>query len=218
MWLVVRERTSFNSVQAGKVELALKKYKLITKWLESDAEFTDAQKTQRTVLQLAGHLNCALCHLKMGNWSEAKEQCNSALEFDSDNAKAYFRRAQVPSISSARCSDDTMYHVIVTYHTCIVYNQAYEGTKDWSEAKRDYSTVLNLDSENKAAKNRLNVCEQKLKQEREKQKKLYSNMFAKLSIPSKVCLLCVYGLPTLLHIWSHIGWWFVGRGGANRKN
>ena len=73
----------------------MKKYKLIVKYLDDKADFTDEQQAQRGALRLAGHLNCALCHLKLGSWSEAKEQCNSALEFDNNSEKALFRRAQV---------------------------------------------------------------------------------------------------------------------------
>lgn len=53
------------------------------------------------------------------------------------------------------------------------------GTKDWKDAREDFKAVLELDPKNKTAKNQLTIAEHHLKQEREKEKKLYANMFAK---------------------------------------
>ena len=85
----------FYILQANQYAKAIKKYKLITKWLDDDAEFDDEQKAQRNSLQLAAHLNCALCYNKEENWSEAKKECNEALGLDKNSEKALFRRGQV---------------------------------------------------------------------------------------------------------------------------
>lgn len=65
------------------------------------------------------------------------------------------------------------------------------GLKDWPEAKRDFQAVLELDPNNKSAKNQLIVCEQKLKLERERERKLYASMvskgFSAPPAPKEVC-------------------------------
>lgn len=81
--------------KAANFTAALKKYRQIVKFLEEDTDYTDEQKVQRASLSLAAHLNCALCYLKQESWSEAREECNKALEFDNNNEKAFFRRGQV---------------------------------------------------------------------------------------------------------------------------
>lgn len=44
-------------------------------------------------------------------------------------------------------------------------------------AKKDFEKVLELAPENKAAKNQITICNQKIKMQNEKEKRLYKNMF-----------------------------------------
>ena len=68
--------------------------------------------------------------------------------------------------------------------------KAYAGTKDWKEARQDFKAVLDLEPTNKTAKNQLTVAEHHLKQERDREKRLYANMFASKSADEpKVCCL-----------------------------
>ena len=60
------------------------------------------------------------------------------------------------------------------------------GTKDWMEAKSDFQAVLKIDPNNKTAKNQLTVTERHLKKEKEREKKLYANMFSKMSAGGEV--------------------------------
>jgi len=62
-----------------------------------------------------------------------------------------------------------------------MFMQAYMGTKDWVEARSDFQAVLNIDSSNKTAKNQLIIAEHKVKQERERERKLYASMFTKMA-------------------------------------
>ena len=41
------------------------------------------------------NVNMAACHLKLKQWGDVKKTCGKALEMESANVKALFRRAQV---------------------------------------------------------------------------------------------------------------------------
>jgi hypothetical protein len=41
------------------------------------------------------NVNMAACHLKLKQWGDVKKTCSKALEMESTNVKALFRRAQV---------------------------------------------------------------------------------------------------------------------------
>lgn len=44
-------------------------------------------------------------------------------------------------------------------------------------AKQDFSRVLELDPENKAAKNKVAICQHQIKAQRDKEKRTFANMF-----------------------------------------
>jgi hypothetical protein len=52
---------------------------------------------------------------------------------------------------------------------------------DYESAKDDYEKVLTFEPGNKAAKNRVLICYQKLKQFKEKEKHIYAGMFNKFA-------------------------------------
>ena len=68
---------------------------------------------------------------------------------DTTNVKAYFRRGQ-----------------------------ARQLLQDYEEAIGDFHEVLKLEPQNKAAHKQLAVSRKRLKEEREKEKKRYANMFS----------------------------------------
>ena len=73
-------------------------------------------------------------------------------QLDETNVKAYFRRGQ-----------------------------ARQLLQDYEEAIGDFQEVLKLEPQNKAAQKQLAMSRKKLKEEREKEKKRYANMFSKWS-------------------------------------
>lgn len=81
--------------QEGQYSKALRKYKLITKWLDDDLDFSEEQLKTRQTLRLTGYNNCAMCYIKEENWIKVKEMCNEALQLDDQNVKSLFRRGQV---------------------------------------------------------------------------------------------------------------------------
>lgn len=83
---------------------------------------------------------------------EAKGAASSALEIDPKNEKALFRRGQA----------------------LLTLGEAELAAKDFQE-------VLSIDSSNKAAQTQLAICQKSLKEQLQKEKKIYANMFEKFA-------------------------------------
>lgn len=56
------------------------------------AGFQGDLDTERKTLLVVGHLNLALCHLKLEDHVEARDQCDKALKLDTCSEKGLFRR------------------------------------------------------------------------------------------------------------------------------
>lgn len=75
-----------------------------------------------------------------------------ALELDSSNEKGLFRRGE-----------------------------AELAVNDYELARADFQKVLQLYPSNKAAKAQLIICQQKIREQHEREKKMYANMFQRLA-------------------------------------
>lgn len=75
-----------------------------------------------------------------------------ALELDSNNEKGLFRRGE-----------------------------AHLAVNDFELARADFQKVIQLYPSNKAAKVQLVTCQQKIREQHEKEKKMYANMFQRLA-------------------------------------
>jgi tetratricopeptide (TPR) repeat protein len=82
----------------SKFDLALKVYKRAFGIVEGSHihREEDKEACKGTVAVL--RLNMALCHLKLENGLEAREECEKVLEVDKDNIKALFRKGQVSHV------------------------------------------------------------------------------------------------------------------------
>ena len=140
---------NFKLKQEGKYALAIKKYGKITEFLENETYDLEEEKESSKKLRLAANLNIAACCLKTKDFRKAIEACNKALEFDANNEKGLFRLAQ-----------------------------AYFGISEFEEAIKYFKTVTEVNPANKDAFNQLTLSQQKLKESRENEKKLYAKMFA----------------------------------------
>ncbi|KAL5007856.1 hypothetical protein ScPMuIL_016662 [Solemya velum] len=138
--------------KAQRYKHAIHQYKQIITYLEHETSLKDEEEKHRNNLMLSARLNLAMCYLKSENWLEAEEECNKALELDDRNEKAYFRRGQ-----------------------------ARFERNDFDTAVEDFKHVLDIDANNKAAKQRLLLCNQKLKLFHDKQKNIYKGMFEKFA-------------------------------------
>nr|AAF18387.1 FK506-binding protein FKBP59 [Drosophila melanogaster] len=107
-------------------------------------------------IKVATHSNIALCPQKSNDHFEAKQECNEVLAWDKNNVKALYRRGQ--------CN--------------LTINEL-------EDALEDFQKFIQLEPGNKAAANQVIICKQKLKESKNKEKKLYANMFTKLAANDK---------------------------------
>ena len=136
------ENTSGASVQ----------YKRIVSWLEHESGLSEEDEKQAKALQLAAHLNLAMCFLKIQEPNQALESCDKSLEIDSSNEKALFRRGE-----------------------------ALFGMKEFDMARDNFQRVVQLYPANKAGKSQLVLCQKRIKEQHEKDKRIYANMFQKFA-------------------------------------
>ncbi|XP_012280101.1 peptidyl-prolyl cis-trans isomerase FKBP4 isoform X2 [Orussus abietinus] len=134
--------------KANKYNLAIKLYKKITTALKSELEFKDELVKEQEDLLLSAHLNLALCYLKTNSYVEAKDSCNEALNLSPTNEKALFRRGQ-----------------------------AYIALASPEIAVKDFQEVLKVEPKNAAAAKQVTVCNNLIKKQIAREKKLYANMF-----------------------------------------
>lgn len=88
----------------------------------------------------------------MKQYAEAQTAATSALQIDPNNEKALFRRGQ-----------------------------ALLGVGEPQLASDDFTQCLKIDPNNKAAQSQLAICAKTLKEQLQKEKKIYANMFDKFA-------------------------------------
>eukprot|EP00246_Nothoceros_aenigmaticus_P003382 TRINITY_DN1451_c0_g1_i1.p1 TRINITY_DN1451_c0_g1~~TRINITY_DN1451_c0_g1_i1.p1 ORF type:complete len:595 (+),score=183.93 TRINITY_DN1451_c0_g1_i1:170-1954(+) len=138
--------------KAGKFWRASKKYEKAVKFVEVDSAFDDEQKKQSKVLKVSCYTNNAACKLKLKSYHDAVKLATKALEVDSSNVKALFRRAQ-----------------------------GYIEIADYDLAEWDIKKALELEPKNTEVKVLAKSLKQKQIEQNKKEAKLYGNMFARLS-------------------------------------
>ncbi|XP_029108297.1 peptidyl-prolyl cis-trans isomerase FKBP4-like isoform X3 [Scleropages formosus] len=136
----------------GKYRLAVVQYKRILAWLAHESDRSEPHGKEVRALRLAVRLNLAVCYLKMQEPAQAAENCNTALELDDCNEKALFRRAQA----------------------CFAMGE-------FERALNDFQRLLQLYPENRAARAQVALCQRRVKEQHEKDKRLYASLFRKCS-------------------------------------
>ncbi|XP_028910334.1 peptidyl-prolyl cis-trans isomerase FKBP4 [Ornithorhynchus anatinus] len=136
----------------GRYKRAVVQYKKIVSWLEYESAFSAEDGARAQGLRLAAHLNLAVCHLKLQDFSAALDSCHKALELDQSNEKGLFRRGE-----------------------------ARLAVNDLELARDDFQKVLQLYPGNKAARAQLAICLQRIREQHAREKKLYANMFQRLA-------------------------------------
>ncbi|KAL0106891.1 hypothetical protein PUN28_015430 [Cardiocondyla obscurior] len=143
-------------LKSDRINVAIKVYQKVSKYLNEGSDFTDDLKKERDSLLVAAHLNLALCYLKTNENILAKQECDQVLELDPKNEKALFRRGQ-----------------------------AHLGLASPELAINDFQEVLKLQPNNTAASNQVLICNSFIKKQLTKEKKLYANMFDKFAQEDK---------------------------------
>lgn len=138
-----------NYFKQNKLTLAIEMYRKIDNYIVYDKLFNDELKIERDNILLASYLNLALCYLKVEKFVEAKDYCNKALEIDSNNEKALFRRGQ-----------------------------AYLALASPEIAIKDFQEVVKIEPNNSAAVKQISACNNLKKKQLAAERKLYSNIFA----------------------------------------
>ena len=110
----------------------------------SDLAFAEELRGKCSTLKIQCFINLAACHLRCERYSDVIDTCSSAIELDAKTVKAFFRRGQ-----------------------------AHLNKHQYVEAKSDFEKVLQLEPNNKAAQNQLNVVTTAIK----KEKQMYHKMF-----------------------------------------
>ncbi|KAK9516747.1 hypothetical protein VZT92_024661 [Zoarces viviparus] len=136
----------------GKYKQASVQYKRIVSWLEHESSLSEEDEKKAKALRLAAHLNLAMCFLKLQEPNQVLENCDKALELQASNEKALFRRGE-----------------------------ALFGMKEFDKARDDFQQVAQLYPANKAAKSQVSLCQKRIKEQHEKDKRIYANMFQKFA-------------------------------------
>jgi len=99
-------------------------------------------------LKIPCHLNLAICCMKLKRWQQAVDNCTRVLEIEKDNPKALFRRGT-----------------------------SYAELKMYDEAKSDLNAATKLNPKDPAIRKELQRITGLVKDETEKQKKVFAKMF-----------------------------------------
>jgi len=103
---------------------------------------------ERKWLLATAHFNQSQCNLELGDFLAAKNSADEGLEIDHNNVKGYFRRGL-----------------------------GNLGLKEPRLARKDFEKILQLEPSNKLAAQKLHLCKEMIKEDAEKERKLYSKMF-----------------------------------------
>ncbi|KAM4740553.1 peptidyl-prolyl cis-trans isomerase FKBP5 [Anableps anableps] len=138
--------------KAGQHHQAVIQYQRIISWLDLECGTGMEQHKKIQDQILIAHLNLALCFLRLKEFSQAVESCNKVIEQDESNEKALYRRGEARLLRN-----------------------------EYSMAMADFQKVLEVNPMNRAARAQLSMCQSKMKEHQEQEKKIYANMFQKFA-------------------------------------
>lgn len=140
----------------GHYQLAAKRYKRVANLLSSITLKDRNDRIKAQQLKIAAQANLSLCYFKLGDYLQCKTHCDAALTLNANNEKCLFRRGQ-----------------------------AQINFKNFEQAIKDFESVLKINPSNVAAKQQIDLCYQRIKQQKCKEKQTYQSFF---NDPSKSSL------------------------------
>ncbi|XP_065448475.1 peptidyl-prolyl cis-trans isomerase FKBP5 isoform X2 [Chrysemys picta bellii] len=149
---LVYEVTLKSFEKEGKYMQAVIQYGKIVSWLEMEYGLSERESKEAESFLLAAFLNLAMCYLKLREYIRAVECCDKALGLDQVNEKGLYRRGEARLLMN-----------------------------EFELAKCDFQKVLEVNPQNKAAKSQITVCQKKMKEHNERDRRIYANMFEKFA-------------------------------------
>ncbi|XP_022602392.1 peptidyl-prolyl cis-trans isomerase FKBP5-like isoform X3 [Seriola dumerili] len=138
--------------KVGRYFQAVIQYQRIVSWLEMECGTGIEQQKRIQDFILTAHLNLALCFLRIKEFSQVVENCNKVIELDESNEKALYRRGEARLLRN-----------------------------EFSLAMADFQQVLQVNPSNRAARAQISICQTKIKEHHEQDKRTYANMFQKFA-------------------------------------
>ncbi|XP_020789713.1 peptidyl-prolyl cis-trans isomerase FKBP5 [Boleophthalmus pectinirostris] len=138
--------------KGGHYHQAVVQYQRIISWLEMECGSGIEQHKKIKEFLVMAHLNLAMCFLKVKEFSQVIENCNKVIEIDETNEKAWYRRGEARLLRN-----------------------------EFSLAMADFQRVLQVSPQNRAARSQISICQGKIREHDEQDKRTYANMFQKFA-------------------------------------
>jgi len=140
----------------GKFEQAIQKYNKTLDYFKNTWGLEPEETKSVDSIKLASFLNLASCQLKTKDNSNAILNCCKALDIDTNNVKALFRRGQ-----------------------------GYLRNSEFTKAKSDLMEAAKLDPNNKEIRQELDLLKKKLEEYKNKEKQMFSGLFKESLLEDK---------------------------------
>jgi len=140
----------------GKFDLAIEQYDKGMSYFSEAWGFSDEEKKEMDAVKLPILLNLAAAQLKLKLYADSILNCNKALDIDSSNAKALFRKGQ-----------------------------AHSRTNDFEKAKADLLEAIHLSPKSKEIRDEYEAVKQKEESYKQKERDMYKGLFNKKTVETK---------------------------------
>lgn len=147
-YLVKKEGNKF--FQMGEYSKAIEEYEKLEKYM---GILLKEEKHLSDPLKVLAETNIALCHIRMGEYSQAITRCEAALKIDPKSIKSLYRRGI-----------------------------AHMEQGLYEEAKSDFDAVLELDSDNGDAHKMLKNLNKAQKESSMRQNQMFGGMFKRVAL------------------------------------
>jgi len=131
-----------------KYDEASKAYSKALDYFKESWGFSDQEKKEADDVKLPCFLNLAAAQLRLKEYSECVVNCHKALDIDSSNIKALFRKGQ-----------------------------AHSRMNEFEKAKSDFLEAIQISPENKEVKQELEILKKKMAAYKQQEKQMFAGLF-----------------------------------------